>query len=103
MVYPLPQVAGILEKLGRDDEAVRTMEAAYEMARASGRPADDPLVQQGAANLAGLKRHVGRKRQRQQEQRRILPADLGGGISLADLEQRRGGEMTGNDEAKEEL
>ena len=50
---------------------------------ASGRPEDDPLVKQGKSNLAGLKRHVERKRQRQQQ-------------------QRPPGEATGN-EAKREL
>ena len=66
--FAVNAVAGILEKLGRDDEAISTMESAYEMARASGRAEDDPLVMQGKSNLAGLKRHVERKRQRRQQQ-----------------------------------
>ena len=54
-------VAGTLEKLGRYDEAISTMAAAYEMGKRA--PGADPrLVEQAKRNLNGLRAHVDRKR-----------------------------------------
>jgi tetratricopeptide (TPR) repeat protein len=56
-------LAGVLERLGRDDEAVAAMEAAHAVARDA--PGAEPAhVQQAERNVAGLKRHVLRKRSR---------------------------------------
>ena len=61
--FSVNAVAGVLEKLGRDEEAIGTMALAAELA-AERRPAHDPLVQAAQKNLAGLKTHVARKQQR---------------------------------------
>jgi len=58
--FSVNAVAGVLEKLGRDDEAISTMALAAELA-AERRPADDPLVEAAQKNLAGLKTHIARK------------------------------------------
>lgn len=54
-------VAGTLEKLGRDDEAIGAMEAAYKMAEKAP-SADASMVSQAKRNLDGLRAHVKRKR-----------------------------------------
>ena len=61
--FSVNAVAGVLEKLGRDDEAISTMAKAAELA-AGRRPADDPLVVAAQKNLAGLKSHIVRKQHR---------------------------------------
>lgn len=55
-------VAGVLEKLGRDDEAIAAMTRAHEFVQGS---ADEDVVRGAERNLAGLKAHVKRKRERQ--------------------------------------
>ena len=57
--FSVNAVAGVLEKLGRDEEAISTMARAAELA-AGRRPADDPLVVAAQKNLAGLKSHIAR-------------------------------------------
>ena len=64
--FSVNAAAGILEKMGRDDEAISTMALAATMAEQT-RPADDPLVQAAHRNLAGLKKHIARKRSRGKE------------------------------------
>ncbi len=61
--FSVNAVAGVLEKLGRDEEAISTMARAAELAAAR-RPADDPLVVAAQRNLAGLKSHIARKQRR---------------------------------------
>ena len=61
--FSVNAVAGVLEKLGRDDEAISTMARAAELA-AERKPADDPLVVAAHKNLAGLKSHIARKQHR---------------------------------------
>ena len=53
-------VAGVLEKLGRDDEAVSAMEKAHVLA-IEARGGDDPAVLRAKKNLDGLRAHVKRK------------------------------------------
>ena len=57
-------VAGVLEQLNRDEEAVAAMAKALQLAQALG----DPEMAGGAQrNLDGLKAHVARKQQRRQQ------------------------------------
>ena len=65
--FSVNAVAGVLEKLGRDEEAVSTMALAADLA-AEQRSADDPLVAAAQKNLAGLKAHVARKQRRRAQQ-----------------------------------
>jgi len=58
--FSLNAVAGVLEKLDRDDEAIHAMEAALEVATRAWQ-ADDPMLARAHQNLAGLRAHVQRK------------------------------------------
>jgi tetratricopeptide (TPR) repeat protein len=63
-------VAGVLEKLGRDELAVTYMAKALDAAQAvvSADPEMDPkLVESAQANLNGLKKHVARKQAKQRQ------------------------------------
>ena len=63
-------VAGVLEKLGRDELAVTYMAKALDAAQAvvSADPEMDPKLVEGAqANLNGLKKHVARKQAKQRQ------------------------------------
>jgi len=53
----------VLEKLGRDEEAISAMERAHQIA-VNARDLADPMVIQAEKNLRGLKAHVMRKRER---------------------------------------
>ena len=58
-------VAGLLEKLGRDEEAVAAMERAAELAvEAADGDANEPIARSAARNLAALQAHVRRKQER---------------------------------------
>jgi tetratricopeptide (TPR) repeat protein len=69
-------VGGVLEKLGRDEEAVKAMGEAYQIARKAvdATPSD---VAQAKKNLEGLKAHVRRKSRRRQDrsQSAVKPKD----------------------------
>ena len=61
----LNAVAGVLERLGRDDEAIAAMSEATELARRLPEAEADPAhVAQAERNLRGLKKHVEAKRRR---------------------------------------
>lgn len=55
-------VAGVLEKLGRDDDAIAAMTRAHDLVQGS---EDESVVRGAQRNLAGLQAHVRRKRERQ--------------------------------------
>ena len=58
-------VAGLLEKLGRDEEAVAAMGRAAELAvEAADGDANEPIARSAARNLAALQAHVRRKQER---------------------------------------
>ena len=64
----LNSVAGILEKLGRDDEAIEAMGAALKIVQALGEdvmPSSSEMARQAQRNYDGLKRVVARKRERE--------------------------------------
>jgi len=61
--FSVNAVAGVLEKLGRDEEAISTMALAAKLA-AERRPAHDPLVQAAERHVVGLRKHIQRKHHR---------------------------------------
>uniref|UniRef100_A0A7S0NMZ4 MalT-like TPR region domain-containing protein n=1 Tax=Calcidiscus leptoporus TaxID=127549 RepID=A0A7S0NMZ4_9EUKA len=58
-------VAGVLEKIGRDDEAVAAMSRAHELVQAldHAQPDKEERLRQAKRNLDGLKEHIRRKRE----------------------------------------
>lgn len=67
--FAVNAAAGVLEKMGRDEEAVSAMERALELAR-SDRSAEEGMVRQAQRNLDGLRAHVRRKAARREEKER---------------------------------
>ena len=68
-------VAGVLEKLGRDDEAVAMMEKAHTLA-IEAKGTDDPAVLRAKKNLDGLRAHVRRKATRATAAAEVRKAEL---------------------------
>ena len=60
-------VAGILERLGRYDAAVEAMGEAYRLAQ-SASDADEKQVEQARKNLEGLKKHIARKKAKEERE-----------------------------------
>ena len=68
-------VAGVLEKGGRDDEALAAMAEAYEIA--SKVPGVEEEVLMGAKkNLDGLRRHVAKKKRKAEAQAKAEAREL---------------------------
>ncbi|KAL1524970.1 hypothetical protein AB1Y20_019846 [Prymnesium parvum] len=67
VAYSTNGIAGVLELLDRDDEAIAAMEEAYRLALEAKGAEDDPDVLRAKKNSDGLRAHIERKLKRRQK------------------------------------
>mmetsp|Transcript_70154 Transcript_70154/g.156304 ORF Transcript_70154/g.156304 Transcript_70154/m.156304 type:complete len:112 (-) Transcript_70154:122-457(-) len=61
VAYSVNGIAGVLEKLDRNDEAISAMEEAYRLSVEALGSESDPIVQRARKNLNGLRQHIQKK------------------------------------------